>query len=396
MVKLWNKGVELDQQVEAFTVGVDYVLDQALVYYDCVASKVHAGVLEKAGLLSSTEAELIKQGLDEIIELHSRGEFEITSDQEDCHTAIEAYLTDTLGEMGKKIHTARSRNDQVLTALRLYYRNQLQEIAQLSQELSQAFAKFVEAHGSVAYPGYTHMQKAMPSSFELWGSAFIDGLKDDDILLEAVEKIVDQSPLGTAAGYGVPLDIDRQYSAKELNFARVQENPIYTQYSRGKFEVMLIHALSQFTADLNKMANDLILFNMQEFAFVKLPEQFCTGSSIMPQKKNPDVLELLRAKHHVVTACEFQVSNIVSNLISGYNRDLQLTKEPMMKAFKVTIESMKIAALLILNLNVDKEKCEQAMSADLYATEKAYELVKQGVAFRDAYLQVAQSLKEDA
>ena len=392
MAKLWDKGVELDQQIEAFTVGDDYLLDQDLIYYDCIASKAHAGMLEKAELLTSEEAQQIKQELDVIIQLHSAGKFTISRVQEDCHTAIEEHLTAELGDVGKKIHTARSRNDQVLTALRLYYRDQLKEVSQLSKELSQALTRFVKSHGAVAYPGYTHMQKAMPSSFGLWGSAFKDGLQDNQILLEAVQKIVDQSPLGTAAGYGVPLSIDREFTAQELGFPRVQENPIYTQYSRGKFEVMLIHLLAQFTADLNKMANDLILFNMQEFAFVKLPEQFCTGSSIMPQKKNPDVLELLRAKHHVVTACEYQVSNIVSNLISGYNRDLQLTKEPVMKAFKITLESMRIATLLIQNLKVDEPACEKAMSDDLFATEKAYELVKQGVPFRDAYQQVAKTI----
>ena len=395
MAKLWDKGVELDQQIEAFTVGDDYVLDQELVTYDCIASKAHASMLEKAGLLKPEESELIRKELDVIIQLHVSGKFTILPSQEDCHTAIEEHLTDKLGDVGKKIHTARSRNDQVLTALRLYYRDMLSDVHQLSEELGQAFESFITSQGEVAYPGYTHMQKAMPSSFALWGSAFRDSLQDNNILLKAVSEIVNQSPLGTAAGYGVPLEIDREYTARELGFSKVQENPIYTQASRGKFEVMIINALSQFTADLNKIANDLILFNMQEFAFVKLPDAFCTGSSIMPQKKNPDVLELLRAKHHLVTSLAYQVSNIVSNLISGYNRDLQLTKAPVMKAFRITLESMKVATLLIQNLKVDAEKCEQAMTPDLFATERAYALVQQGVPFRDAYLQVAHALKEE-
>jgi len=392
MAKLWDKGIELNQQIEAYTVGEDYVLDQDLLYYDCVASKAHAGMLEQARLLTPRECELIKNELDVIIQLQADGKFTITPAQEDCHTAIEEHLSSVLGAVGKKIHTARSRNDQVLTALRLYYRDKLTEISQVNQQLKDALGQFVQTNGEVAYPGYTHMQKAMPSSFGLWGTAYIHGLEDDTVLLEAVATIMDQCPLGTAAGYGVPLNINRQYAAEELGFARVQENPIYTQYSRGKFEGMLIHALSQVTADLNKMANDLILFNMQEFAFIKLPDQFYTGSSIMPQKKNPDVLELLRAKHHVVTACEYQVTNITSNLISGYNRDLQLTKEPVMKAFKITLESLKIATLIIQNLSLDLNNCEQAMSADLFATERTYELVKQGIPFRDAYQQIAASI----
>ena len=396
MSKLWEKGVTLNQQVEAFTVGNDYLLDQGLVYYDCLASKAHASVLEKAKLLTSDEARKIKKGLDEIIELHAKDEFEITREQEDCHTAIEAYLTDTLGDLGKKIHTARSRNDQVLTALRLYYRDNLKVIESLRIQLMESLAQFVERFGQISYPGYTHMQKAMPSSFALWGWAFIESMEDSGLLLSTVSKILDQSPLGTAAGYGVPLEIDRDLAAEELGFPRVQQNPIYVQNSRGKFESLLIHLLAQITGDLNKIASDLILFNMSEFGFVKLPDEFCTGSSIMPQKKNPDVLELMRAKHHSVTAAQFEVSNIVSNLISGYNRDLQLTKEPVMKALKITRDCLEIAVLLFENLEVSEEHCQKAMSAELYATEMAYELVKKGIPFRDAYLKIAQSLKEDS
>jgi len=390
--KLWEKGITLNQQVEAFTVGNDYLLDQGLVYYDCLASKAHASVLEKAKLLTSDEAQKIKQGLDEIIELHAKGEFEITREQEDCHTAIEAYLTDTLGDLGKKIHTARSRNDQVLTALRLYYRDNLKVIESLRTQLMESLAQFVERFGQISYPGYTHMQKAMPSSFALWGGAFIESMEDSGMLLSTVSKILDQSPLGTAAGYGVPLEIDRDLAAEELGFPRVQQNPIYVQNSRGKFESLLIHLLAQITGDLNKIASDLILFNMSEFGFVKLPDEFCTGSSIMPQKENPDVLELMRAKHHSVSAAQFEVSNIVSNLISGYNRDLQLTKEPVMKALKITRDCLEIAVLLFENIEVNEENCQKAMSAELYATEKAYELVKKGVPFRDAYKQVAKKL----
>ena len=392
MTKLWDKGVELDQRIEVFTVGADYLLDHELVYYDCIASKAHVSVLEKAKLLSSDEARQLKQELDNITLLHSRGKFVITRSQEDCHTAIEAHLIEALGDLGKKIHTARSRNDQVLTALRLYYRDKLKGLESLSVQLITAISQFITKHGSVEYPGYTHMQKAMPSNFKLWGESFIAGMKDNGILLEAVSKIMDQSPLGTAAGYGVPLDIDRELSARELGFSKVQENPIYAQHSRGKFELMLVHLLSQFTADLNKIASDLILFNMSEFAFIELPDQFCSGSSIMPQKKNPDVLELLRAKHHVVASYEFQVSNLLSNLISGYNRDFQLTKEPVMKGLKITQECLEISILLFDELSVNREACSKAMTKELYATEQAYALVKKGIPFRSAYKEVAKKL----
>ncbi len=393
MAKLWDKGYDLDQEIEAFTVGNDPDIDQELVYYDCVASKAHADMLKKADLLTADEADQLQAELDQIIKLHAQGEFKITRSQEDCHTAIEDHLTEKLGDVGKKIHTARSRNDQVLTALRLYYKAKLDELNTYRTELIDTVQQFVAKYGSVDYPGYTHMQKAMPSSFKLWGSAIIDSMKDNGKMLASVLELVDQSPAGTGAGYGVPLDIDRELISRELGFSRVQENPIYTQYSRGKFETFMLAVLSQISGDLNKLANDLILFNMPEFGFVNLPDQFCTGSSIMPQKKNPDVLELLRAKHHVVTSCGFQISTMISNLISGYNRDLQLTKEPVFKAMNTTLDSLKIAILLFQKLEVNKEKCKQAMAPELFATEQAYNLVKAGVPFRDAYRQVAQTIK---
>lgn len=393
MAKLWEKGYDLDLQIEAFTVGNDPEIDQELVYFDCIASKAHADMLAKADLLTGEEAKQIKDELDNIIQLHKQGDFKITRSQEDCHTAIEDHLTAQLGEAGKKIHTARSRNDQVLTALRLYYKAKLEEVGVLREALIETVQQFIVDHGSVAYPGYTHMQKAMPSSFDLWGSAIVDSMQDNGKLLATAQEIMDQSPAGTGAGYGIPLDIDRDFIAQELGFSKVQQNPIYTQYSRGKFETFMTSVLSQITGDLNKIANDLIMFNMPEFGFVNLPDQFCTGSSIMPQKKNPDVLELLRAKHHVVTSCGFQISNMISNLISGYNRDLQLTKEPVFKAINTSLDCLKISILLFQKLTVNHEKCEQAMSAELFATEQAYELVKSGVPFRDAYRQVAQTIK---
>lgn len=396
MTKLWDKGIQLNQQIESFTVGNDHLLDQELVVYDCVASKAHVNVLEKAGLVTGEESHKLKLALDEIIDLHSKGKFVITREQEDCHTAIEQHLTEKLGDLGKKIQTARSRNDQVLTALRLYYRDSLEQIDSLRNQLIEAVDDFIKKYGEIPYPGYTHMQKAMPSSFELWGKALIDSMSDNGVLLSAVSIILDQSPLGTAAGYGIPLDIDRRLSATELGFSRIQENPIYTQQSRGKFESLLIHLLSQFSADLNKLASDLILFNMAEFGFIDIPDEFCTGSSIMPQKKNADVLELMRAKHHVIKSLEFQVSNITSNLISGYNRDLQLTKEPVIKAIGITIECLEISVLLFQGLQVNEEMCRKAMSKELYATEQAYDLVKQGIPFREAYRQIAKGLTEDS
>lgn len=396
MNKLWDKGYELDLSMEKFTVGNDPILDRDLVYFDCIASKAHAAVLEKAGIVSSNELDQIKKTLDEIIELDAAGKFEISAAQEDCHTAIEQYLTKKLGDTGKKIHTARSRNDQVLTALRLYYKQQIELLLQQNESLVQAIEEFEQKYGAIEFPGYTHMQKAMPTSFKVWSSAFIDSMADNEVMMKAALSLIDQSPLGTAAGYGVSLDIDRELSADLMGFSKVQENPIYAQHSRGKFEVVLTQTLALFMADLNKLASDLILFNMEEFGYVKLPDDFCTGSSIMPQKKNPDVLELLRAKLHVVSAAQHEISAITANLISGYNRDLQLTKEPVMRALKTTLESMQVATLLFEKLSVDKAACDQAMTEELYATEQAYELVKQGMPFREAYQTVANRLKGGA
>ena len=394
MKKLWDKGYDLNKTIESYTVGNDPILDKQLVYYDCVASIAHAKMLGEINLLTETEVQDLIRELNHIIDLDKKGEFPITQEQEDCHTAIEMFLIFALGDVGKKIHTARSRNDQVLTALRLYYKDEIENVVHNIKSLTNTISNFTSKYGKIHFPGYTHMQKAMPSSFGLWGSAFSDSMNDNLLLLDTVKIIIDQSPLGTAAGFGVPLNIDREFAAKELEFSSVQSNPIYTQYSRGKFEITILHVLSQIMLDLNKIASDLILFNMSEFGYVELPDEFCTGSSIMPQKKNPDVLELLRAKYHVVSSYEFQVSRLTSDLISGYNRDIQLTKEPVMNGFSTTLDSLEITTLLFQNLVVNKVKCKSALDDEIFATEKLYKLVKKGIPFRDAYMQIAKTINK--
>ncbi len=394
MKKLWDKGYDLNKTIESYTVGNDPILDKQLVYYDCVASIAHAKMLGEINLLTETEVQDLIRELNHIIDLDKKGEFPITQEQEDCHTAIEMFLIFALGDVGKKIHAARSRNDQVLTALRLYYKDEIENVVHNIKSLTNTISNFTSKYGKIHFPGYTHMQKAMPSSFGLWGSAFSDSMNDNLLLLDTVKIIIDQSPLGTAAGYGIPLNIDREFTAKELEFSSVQSNPIYTQYSRGKFEITILHILSQIMLDLNKIASDLILFSMSEFGYVELPDEFCTGSSIMPQKKNPDVLELLRAKYHVVSSYEFQVSRLTSDLISGYNRDIQLTKEPVMNGFSTTLDSLEITTLLFQNLVVNKVKCKSALDDEIFATEKVYKLVKKGMPFRDAYMQIAKTINK--
>jgi len=384
-MKLWEKNYKFNEQIEKYTVGNDYMLDQKLVKYDCLASIVHSKMLNKIGILNINECNKLIKVLNKIIELNGKAAFEISQEDEDCHTAIENHLTKKLGDLGKKIHTARSRNDQVLAALRLYYKDELNECTKAVDTLVKDIKEFTKKYGKIKLPGYTHSRKAMPSSVEMWANSFIDSMKDNLKIIDLSLELIDQSPLGTGAGYGIPLEIDREITAKLLGFKKLQENPIYTANSRGKFESTMLHALSQIMFDLNKIASDLIIFSMPEFGYFELPREFCTGSSIMPQKRNPDVLELLRAKYHIVVSYEFQIKNIISNLLSGYNRDLQLTKEPTMKGLQITKESLSVIRLIFKNLKVNKENCNKALTDDIYATNKLYQSVKEGVPFRDAY-----------
>jgi argininosuccinate lyase len=387
-MKLWQKGYTLNSRIEAFTVGEDYLIDQKLVDYDCLASKAHAAMLCKIGILTDDELEKILNELDRIIELNHNGRFPVTLKDEDCHTAIENRLTESLGETGKKIHTGRSRNDQVLAALRLYYKDRLTHLKDELKSLKKAVDKLIESSGAIPIPGYTHTRKAMPSSVGLWAGALSEALEDDLLQLKSVYDLVDQSPLGSGAGYGVPLNLDRKMVAEELGFSKVQQNPAYVQSSRGKFEAALLHLAGFILFDANKTATDLILYTLPDFGFFELPDAFLTGSSIMPQKKNPDVLELVRANYHVVLGYEMQVKSLIGNLISGYHRDFQLLKEPVMKSLEILLETISILTLVFENLTVNEEQCKKAMTNELYATEKVYELVKKGMSFREAYRSV--------
>jgi len=394
-MKLWQKGITPNARIERFTVGNDYLLDRELLKYDCKASMAHARMLYKIGILDHKEQDLLLAGLQEIIDLDRQGKFKIAPGDEDCHTAIENYLTQKLGETGQKIHTGRSRNDQVLTALRLLYRDALDRIDTLAEELSGAFRNLSERFGHIAIPGFTHTRKAMPSSVALWAGAFVDALDDDRALLRAVRTLINQSPLGTAAGYGVSLNLDREFTARELGFDKVQQNPIYAQLSRGKFEVSMMHVFSQMLFNLNRCASDLILWSMPDSGFFELPHEYCTGSSIMPQKMNPDVLELIRGHYHVLNGLEVQVKNLMANLITGYHRDAQLGKEPVLKSIEITVECLSIMTTLVNGVKVDAAKAKIQMSDELFATEKVYKLVRQGVPFREAYRRIAKTLFGD-
>ncbi|HLC65626.1 MAG TPA: argininosuccinate lyase, partial [Candidatus Nanoarchaeia archaeon] len=329
-MKLWKKDYELDKEIELFTVGNDYILDNKLIPFDCIASIAHAKMLRKVGVLSAVEEKNLIGGLNEIMNLQKNGKFVLKIEDEDCHTAIENFLTQKYGDIGKKIHTARSRNDQVLTALRLYEKDGFNKIRELLNNCQIALKATIKKYGKIPIPGYTHMRKAMPSSIGMWLGSYLESLEDNLLLLNSIHRLIDQSPLGSAAGFGVPVfKVDREFTAKELKFSRVMKNPMYAQLSRGKFEASIIGLMSSVMCDLNKLSTDLMLFSMSEFGYISLPKEFCTGSSIMPQKKNPDVLELIRAKYYVVLGEEFKVKSMIGNLPSGYNRDSQLTKEPL-------------------------------------------------------------------
>ena len=391
-MKLWAKGCDLDKDIESFTVGEDYLLDRRLVKYDCQASAAHARALRRAGLLTAKELADISAGLKTITALDAAGKFKIKREDEDCHTAIENWLTAKYGEAGKKVHTGRSRNDQVLTALRLYEREAIGELKARLAAFGAAVKALAGKQGRLPMPGYTHTRRAMPTTVGTWIGCFAAAAADDARLADALLKIMDQSPLGSAAGFGVPvLNIDKGYSAKLMGFSKAIENPIYAQFTRSKFEPAVMHLCSQVMLTLNKLATDLVLFSTPEFGFVKLPEKFCTGSSIMPQKKNPDVLELVRGKYHVVLGEEFKALSLAGNLISGYNRDAQLAKGPLFACLDAALASLSIMATVTAGLEFDREHC--APAPELYATEEAYKLVKTGMPFRDAYRQVGEKFR---
>lgn len=393
--KLWQKDYKLDPVVEQFTIGDDYIIDMKLIKYDIMASIIHAKMLLKMGYIAQDEFEKLKGTLEELLVLVEQKKFQVKEQDEDCHTAIENYLTQKLGDTGKKIHTARSRNDQVLTALRLLYKDELGQIEKLIDELRKAIGRFSKKYGQVKFAGFTHTRKAMPTDFRTWAMALNDALKDDLRILKTVRQLVDQSPLGTGAGYGVPIQIDRKFTAEELGFGKVQENPIYTQLSRGKFEYLLLHCLSQISYDLNRFASDMILFSLKDIGYLILPKELCTGSSIMPHKLNPDVLELVRAYHSRNLSRMVECAMNTLNLITGYHRDLQLLKETVIGSFQDTKNILRVMKVVFEKIQVNKKACSESLTDEVLATHRVYELVNQGVPFRDAYKTIAQQLGGD-
>ena len=329
MAKLWEKNYSLDALMEAFTVGDDPLLDARLVNADCVASMAHATMLASIGILSATDRDKLLKELGAILAANAKGEFVIQRSDEDVHPAIENRLVSAVGDAGKRIHTGRSRNDQVLAALRLWSRGFLFSFQHASLELCTRLLGFAEKHANDPMPGRTHMQTAMPSSVGLWAAAFAEELLDVAELTRTAFKLLDCCPLGSAASYGVPLPSNREMVANLLGFARVQNNVLYANNSRGKLESIALETVEQACLTLSKLAQDLILFSLPEFGYFTLPAELCTGSSIMPQKRNPDGLELVRAKSATISAAVAQIKSIIRGLPTGYNRDFQETKAPV-------------------------------------------------------------------
>jgi argininosuccinate lyase len=394
MSRLWDKGAPLDARVLAFTAGEDHALDDRLVAYDVRASIAHAEMLHDAGLVNDADLEAIRNGLRAIGEAHARGDWSVTLELEDGQTALETLLTRKIGDAGARLHAGRSRNDQVLAALRLYLRDAVEALVEGSHGVADALEALANEQGSIELPGYTHMQQAMPSTVALWARGFAAEIVDDaDGLRHAFRRIL-KNPLGSAAGYGTPnLPVDRDGTRRRLDFPQNHEPVTAVQLSRGKAEAEVLFQVAMLMQDLGRLASDLLLFYTREFGFVDLPEAFTTGSSIMPQKSNPDVFELVRGRTATAQACLVEVLGITAKLPSGYQRDLQLIKAPLFRAIDLSGATLDIMAAAIPGLRFRPERIR--LDADIHAAAEANELVaKEGVPFREAYRRVGHKLRK--
>ncbi len=389
---LWSKGLPLDAAIHRFTVGDDPVVDLALAPHDALGSAAHARMLTHVGLLPAANMRALVAALRALHDEARAGRFTIRPEQEDGHTALEAALVDRVGEAGRRIHLGRSRNDQVQLALRLMLREQVLVLGARAAELAGAFLDFAQAHAAVPMPGYTHLRRAMPSTFGLWGAAFAEGLLEELEALRGLWARLDRCPLGAAAGFGVPLPIDREYVAHLLGFSRVQRSPIDVQNSRGRHETATLAWACSVAGGLEKWLWDVALFSTDEFGFLKLPDAYTTGSSIMPQKKNPDVVELARARCRELRGLARQVEEVAGGLPSSYHRDFQLLKRPTLAGLGSLRELLEVLTRLVPALQIHAEAAARACDDTLYAAHHAYVLAGRGLPFRDAYREVARQL----
>jgi argininosuccinate lyase len=392
-MKLWDKGIPTDKKIEQFTVGNDRELDLVLAKYDAIGSIAHAKMLAEIGLLSPAEADALVGALNEILLDIAEGNFVIENSFEDVHSKVEYLLTEKLGDTGKKIHTARSRNDQVLVDVNLYLKEVVIGFKEQVKALFDLLMASAEKHQNILLPGYTHLQIAMPSSFGMWFSAYAETLIDDISILNAALKVVDQNPLGSAAGYGSSFPINRTFTTQELGFETLKFNAVAAQMSRGKSEKTVAFAMSSVAATVSKFSMDVCLYMSQNFDFISLPSHLTTGSSIMPHKKNPDVFELIRGKCNKIQALPYEITLITNNLPSGYHRDLQLLKEGLFPAIENLKACLDIAIFAIKNIKVKEHILEDKKYDYLFTVDALNELVVAGIPFRDAYKTVAEQLE---
>lgn len=393
-MKLWDKGFSTDKKIDHFTVGNDRELDLLLAKYDVIASKAHAKMLGKIGLLTLKETDSLVTELDKIAKTIEDGTFTIEDSFEDMHSKIEFLLTLRLGDAGKKIHTARSRNDQVLVAMHLYLKNELTEIKDQTKDLFHLLLNLADKHKKVMLPGYTHLQIAMPSSFGLWFSAYAESLVDDLYFVDAAYKVADQNPLGSAAGYGSSFPIDRSFTTEEMGFETMKYNVVAAQMGRGKVEKAAAFGMSSIAATLSKMAMDICLYMSQNFNFVSFPDELTTGSSIMPHKKNPDVFELVRGKCNRLQTVPNQLILITNNLPSGYHRDLQLVKEVIVPAIQDLKACLEIMTFSLKEIRVNVSILDDPKYDYLFSVDTLNELVLSGMPFRDAYKKMGKEINE--
>lgn len=394
-MKLWDKGTPVNKAIEEFTIGNDRELDVHLATHDILGSMAHVTMLGSVGLIEKEELPVLLKELKKLYKIAATGDFKIADGIEDVHSQVEFLLTQTLGGLGKKIHSGRSRNDQVLLDLKLFTRDAIQEIAESTSELIDILLKRAEENKDILMPGYTHLQVAMPSSFGLWFSAYAESFCDDLELLQSAYKITNQNPLGSAAGYGSSFPLNRQMTTDLLGFENMNYNVVYAQMGRGKVEKIVSFALANLAATLSKLAYDVCLFMSQNFNFVSLPPEFTTGSSIMPHKKNPDVFELTRARCNKLQGVPTQISLIINNLPSGYFRDLQMVKEVFLPSFKELNDCLNIAGLALKNMRVNKNILDDDKYNYLFSVEEVNKLVLQGIPFRDAYRQIGNQIENE-
>ena len=395
-MKLWEKNFEINKEIERFTVGRDREMDLYLAKYDVLGSMAHITMLESIGLLEKSELDALLAELKNIHAVCERGEFVIEEDVEDVHSQVEMLLTRRLGDMGKKIHSGRSRNDQVLVDLKLFTRQQLMDIVEEVEVLFDELIQKSNQYKEVLMPGYTHLQIAMPSSFGLWFGAYAESLADDMLFLQAAYRMTNRNPLGSAAGYGSSFPLNRSMTTRLLGFDSMDYNVVYAQMGRGKMERNVAFALASVAGTLAKMAFDACLFNSQNFSFVKLPKECTTGSSIMPHKKNPDVFELIRAKSNKLQALPQQVTLIMNNLPVGYFRDMQIITETFLPAFDELKDCLQMAAYIINKMEVNEHILDNPMYDPMFSVEEVNRLAASGMPFRDAYKKVGLDIEQGA